>query len=126
MPLAAAEEIPKQVPLKPMAHVQSGPAWKTICSLPCPPSPLQALPALPALQSFPRQDWRELQTKLLSPRASSYMSDEIRFKAGSVLCSADPNQTKICVMWDMTEVYLLYASPNGPVTRCLRQGYQGS
>lgn len=82
---------------KHMAHLQLCLLLKSIPLL-CPSGCW--LPSLP-LQRFPRLYQRELQTKLLSILASLYVSDEIRFKPGSILYSADSNQTETSVTWDM-------------------------
>lgn len=118
MPLVAADEVPTQIPLEahgslsivvrdednlflPLAH----PCLPSRLSCPLPrPNPVP-------LQLFPRNGWTALQTKLLSPLASLYMSDEIRFKPGSALCSADSNQIKISVMWDMIRSIFTLLSP---------------
>lgn len=83
MSLVAANEIPREVPLA--AHDSLAVVLSTEDSLflfivlPSFP-PGFALPSL-SLQLFPRNTRvGELQTKLLSPLASLYMSDEVRFR----------------------------------------------
>lgn len=94
--LVAADEIQKQVSLG--AHGSFSVMLDVeICSS----LPFRLMLLSLPLPLFPRHYQRELQTKLFSILASLYVSDEIRFKPGSILYSADSNQTETSVTQDM-------------------------
>lgn len=127
MPLVAADEIPKQVPLE--AHGSFSIVLSNEDDLflfPAHPLPLQAWAAPLPLQLFPKQTRGSCRLNcflLLRLCTCQMRSDSNQVLFSAVLFKSNQN---ICSVGHDWKCIYFTLSPNGAVVLFLRQGYEGS